>query len=373
MRDGVAISSNNLGSFEVAPQDSIVFKINELQLPEDGHEYFINFIIRTKTASPLLPKDFVVARDQILLKNVPLPNNAFTGSTEKLDVTDYKDSLTVKTGAVSLSFDLRSGRLKSYSFKGQNYLKEEARLNFWRAPTDNDFGNNYPKRAKLWKDASHNQRLISFKLLSKTRDSVVVESVYQLDTLQARASSRFLIYADGSLKVTNSLNYADSEKVAEIPRFGMNFILPKTYDHAKWYGRGPHENYQDRKEAAFVGVYEASVADLYFPYIRPQENGYRTDNRWISLTNDSGAGITIIGLPTVSFSAHHNYISDFDPGEEKQQRHTIDIKPRDLISLTIDYKQTGVGGDNSWGAKPHEQYQLKPKNYSYSFLIKPIN
>ncbi|MFD2828508.1 glycoside hydrolase family 2 TIM barrel-domain containing protein [Leeuwenhoekiella polynyae] len=373
LRDGVAISSNNLGSFEVAPQDSIVFKINELQLPEDGHEYFINFIIRTKTASPLLPKDFVVARDQILLKNVPLPNNAFTGSTEKLDVTDYKDSLTVKTGAVSLSFDLRSGRLKSYSFKGQNYLKEEARLNFWRAPTDNDFGNNYPKRAKLWKDASHNQRLISFKLLSKTRDSVVVESVYQLDTLQAQASSRFLIYADGSLKVTNSLNYADSEKVAEIPRFGMNFILPKTYDHAKWYGRGPHENYQDRKEAAFVGVYEASVADLYFPYIRPQENGYRTDNRWISLTNDSGAGITIIGLPTVSFSAHHNYISDFDPGEEKQQRHTIDIKPRDLISLTIDYKQTGVGGDNSWGAKPHEQYQLKPKNYSYSFLIKPIN
>lgn len=373
LRDGVAIASNNLGSFEVAPQDSIVFKLNALKIPKDGHEYFINFTTRTKTASPLLPKDFVVARDQILLKNTSITNNAFTGSKEKLLVTDYKDSLTVKTDAVSLSFNPQSGHLKSYSFKGQNYLKEEARLNFWRAPTDNDFGNNYQKRGKLWKDASQNQKLISFKVLSKTRDSVLVESVYELDTLKAQASSRFLFYADGSLKVTNSFKYTGSEKVAEIPRFGMNFILPKAYDHVKWYGRGPHENYQDRKEAAFVGIYEASVADLYFPYIRPQENGYRTDNRWISLASDSGAGITIIGLPTVSFSAHHNYISDFDPGEEKQQRHTIDIKPRDLISLTIDYKQTGVGGDNSWGAKPHKQYQLKPKNYSYSFLIKPIN
>ncbi|RXG15575.1 glycoside hydrolase family 2 TIM barrel-domain containing protein [Leeuwenhoekiella aestuarii] len=372
LRDGVAISSNNLGSLEVAPQDSIVFTLKALRLPEDGHEYFINFTIRTKTASPLLPKDFVVARDQILLTNTPLTNNAFTESKEKLVVTDYKDSLTVKTDAVSLSFSKETGRLKSYSFKGQNYLKEEGGLNFWRAPTDNDFGNNYPKRGKIWKDASQNQELISFKVVTKTPDSVLVESVYQLDTLQAQASSRFLIYADGSLKVTNSLNYADSEKVAEIPRFGMNFILPKTYDHAKWYGRGPHENYQDRKKSAFVGIYESSVADLYFPYIRPQENGYRTENRWISLTSDSGVGIKIVGLPLVSFSAHHNYISDFDPGEEKQQRHTIDIKPRDLISLTINYKQTGVGGDNSWGAKPHEKYQLKPQNYSYSFIIKPI-
>ena len=153
----------------------------------------------------------------------------------------------------------------------------------------------------------------------------------------------------------------------------MNFILPKEYDHVKWYGRGPHENYQDRKESAFIGIYEASVSDLYFPYIRPQENGYRTENRWVELTNASGKGLKFTGLPLVSFSAHHNYISDFDPGMRKQQRHTIDIKPRDFISLNIDYKQTGVGGDNSWGAKPHEKYQLKPQNYRYSFWIQPID
>ena len=372
LRDGAVIASDNLGSFQVAPQDSIIFKLNELQIPEDEHEYFINFKVSTQESSALLPKGFVIARDQILLKSAPGMNYRFTGSKEKLDVTDNKDSLTVITGSVSLSFDPQSGRLKSYSFKGQNYLKEEPRLNFWRAPTDNDFGNNYPKRGKIWKDASQNQRLISFKVLSKSRDSVVVESVYQLDTLPAQASSRYLLYADGSLKITNSFTYSGSKDVAEIPRFGMNFILPKTYDHVKWYGRGPHENYQDRKEAAFVGIYEASVADLYFPYIRPQENGYRTENRWVKLLDSSGNGLEFIGLPMVSFSAHHNYSSDFDPGEEKQQRHTTAIKPRDLISLNIDYKQTGVGGDNSWGAKPHQEYQLVPGDYQYSFVLKPI-
>ncbi|WP_442845954.1 glycoside hydrolase family 2 TIM barrel-domain containing protein [Leeuwenhoekiella sp. H156] len=373
LRDGAVVSSNNLGSFNVVPQDSLVFKLNALQIPEDEHEYFINFNVITKTASPLLPKGFVVAREQILLKQPSANNRVNSTGKGKLQVKELKNALSVKTDAVSLNFDTQSGRLKSYVYKDQNYLKEEPRLNFWRASTDNDFGNNYQKRGKLWKDASEKQQLISFKMLSKTRDSVVVESVYQLDTLQAQATTRFAMYADGSLKITNRLNYTGSEEVAEIPRFGMNFILPDVYDQVSWYGRGPHENYQDRKESAFVGIYESSVADLYFPYIRPQENGYRTENRWISLTNDSGAGIKIVGLPVVSFSAHHNYVSDFDPGEWKHQRHTTDIKPRDLISLNIDYKQTGVGGDNSWGAKPHKKYRLLPGDYQYSFLIKPIN
>ncbi len=152
----------------------------------------------------------------------------------------------------------------------------------------------------------------------------------------------------------------------------MNMILPDEFDQVKWYGRGPQENYRDRKQSAFVGVYEASVSDLYFPYSRPQENGYRTENRWVELTNDNGNGIKFVGMPLISFSAHHNYISDFDPGEKKQQRHTNDIKPRDLVSLNIDYGQTGVGGDNSWGARTHEKYQLKPGDYNYSFLIKPV-
>ena len=202
---------------------------------------------------------------------------------------------------------------------------------------------------------------------------MIFESTFALDTLEATTKIRYTLYKDGSLKINEKLEYSGAEDIAELPRFGMNLILPKEFDQVKWYGRGPFENYQDRKEAAFVGIYEASVADLYFPYIRPQENGYRTENRWLQLTDDQGSGFKILGLPEFSFSAHHNYTADFDPGTRKAQRHTTDIKPRDLISLYIDYKQTGVGGDNSWGAKPLEKYQLKPQDYEFSFIIKPIN
>ena len=202
---------------------------------------------------------------------------------------------------------------------------------------------------------------------------MIFESTFALDTLEATTKIRYTLYKDGNLKIYEKLEYSGAEDIAELPRFGMNLILPKEFDQVKWYGRGPFENYQDRKEAAFVGIYEASVADLYFPYIRPQENGYRTENRWLQLTDAQGSGFQILGLPEFSFSAHHNYTADFDPGTRKAQRHTTDIKPRDLISLHIDYRQTGVGGDNSWGAKPLEKYQLKPQDYEFSFIVKPIN
>ncbi len=152
----------------------------------------------------------------------------------------------------------------------------------------------------------------------------------------------------------------------------MNLILPVKYDNVQWYGRGPHENYWDRKTSAFVGIHESQVAELYFPYARPQENGYRTENRWVAFTDEQGNGIRFEGLPLISFSAHHNLSEDFDPGLEKQQRHSTDVQPRELVNVSIDYRQTGVGGDNSWGAKTWDKYTLKPRDYSYSFIIKPL-
>ena len=208
--------------------------------------------------------------------------------------------------------------------------------------------------------------------MDKNKCKVEVEITYDVDPISSNYTSRYTIFGYGRILVNNKLNYGGLEDMAEMPRFGTNLIMPANCDHVEWYGRGPHENYWDRKESAFVGIYESSVSDLYFPYIRPQENGYRTDNRWVKLTNDNGAGLKFVGMPLISFSAHHNLISDFDPGIKKQQRHTTDIKPRDLISLNIDYKQTGVGGDNSWGARAYEQYQLKPQNYEYSYLMVPV-
>ncbi|WP_370173332.1 glycoside hydrolase family 2 TIM barrel-domain containing protein [Leeuwenhoekiella palythoae] len=371
-KDGKIIAEDNLPAFDVAPQQSVDFSIKTLELPEDGSEYFINFSIKMKDASAILPAGFVIAQDQILLQKAA--SLVFTPDLEKkkLKTKNTRNALEVSGEDFSLYFDKTTGSLTKWTYKDQDYLLEAPRANFWRAPTDNDFGNNYQRRGKLWKDASENQKLIQFETLAKTKDSVILESTFALDTLQAKTKIRYTLYKDGSLKINEKLEYSGAEDLAELPRFGMNLILPASFDQVKWYGRGPFENYQDRKEAAFVGIYEASVADLYFPYIRPQENGYRTENRWLQLADGQGNGFKILGLPEFSFSAHHNYTADFDPGTRKAQRHTTDIKPRDLISLHIDYKQTGVGGDNSWGAKPLEKYQLKPQDYEFSFIIKPL-
>ena len=158
----------------------------------------------------------------------------------------------------------------------------------------------------------------------------------------------------------------------ELPRFGTILNIPGQFDKVSWYGRGPHENYQDRFTSAYTGLYQSEVEDLYFPYIRPQENGYRTETRWIALQNENGAGIMFVGEPMISFSALNYTMDDFDQGTKKNYRHTNDLVKKDFVSLNIDYKQTGVGGDDSWWARPHPQYTLKYGYYEYSYIIRPI-
>ncbi len=152
----------------------------------------------------------------------------------------------------------------------------------------------------------------------------------------------------------------------------MNFRIPAGFSQVKWYGRGPFENYWDRHTAAFVGIYESDVKDLYFPYVRPQENGTRTDIRWMALTDESGDGILIAGMPLISASALPFTISQLDY-TDNEFRHTVDLVPNDFIDLNIDYRQTGVGGNDSWGARPLPEYTLKSGKYSYSYRIRPIN
>ena len=158
----------------------------------------------------------------------------------------------------------------------------------------------------------------------------------------------------------------------ELPRFGTRLEIPQQYSLLSWYGRGPHENYQDRKTSAFMGIYSSTVEDQYFPYIRPQENGYRTEARWLALQDSLGQGLMFIGLPKISFSALYFTQEDLDQGTKQNYRHTNDLVARDFISLNIDYKQTGVGGDDSWGARPHPQYTLDYGKYSYSYIIRPL-
>lgn len=373
LKNGVSIKTEKLGEFDVQPQNFAIFSLENLNIPLDENEYFVNFYVQTKKEENLIPKGHFVARQQFQLKpNVKKLLPQVDGKLDKLKVKTTSNTITISNKKLNVVFNIKNGSLSSYVFNGNEFIKQGSKMNFWRAPTDNDFGNQLQKRGKIWKEASENQKITSIEIINTSKESVAVEVMYKIEAVNSASKILYTVYADGSILVNNQFEYGGVADIAEMPRFGNNLILPFEYDHVEWYGRGPHENYWDRKESAFVGIYEAKVKDLYYPYARPQENGYRTENRWVKITNKNGVGLKFQGMPLISFSAHHNFISDFDPGEEKQQRHITDIKPRELISLNIDYKQTGVGGDNSWGARTYEKYRLKPQSYLYSYLIQPI-
>jgi beta-galactosidase len=193
-------------------------------------------------------------------------------------------------------------------------------------------------------------------------------------------STVYTILGSSDIIVKNSFAKV-SEKIPEIPRMGMQLQLPVELSNLKWFGRGPHENYADRWTSADVGLYESTAGDQYVPYIRPQENGYKTDTRWLTLIDDSGSGILVSGYPVFCFEALLNIHDDFEsPGKLSEYRkdaksantHTINVKPRDLVNLNIDLNQMGVGGDNSWGYETHPQYRLLANEYEYTFRIRPI-
>ena len=201
--------------------------------------------------------------------------------------------------------------------------------------------------------------------------SVQLTYLFDLPNLEAQNTIVYTVYADGRLKVKSTFHPKKGKMYAHMPRYGVTLALSKKYDTTTYYGRGPFENYSDRNRAANVGLYSSKVADFQFDYIRPQENGYRTDVRHASFVSMEGKGIVIQGDTPFSFSALHNPISDFDAGNVKGQTHSIDIKHRDKVYLNIDYKQVGVGGDNTWSMSglAHKKYQLNPQKCSYEFEI----
>jgi len=258
--------------------------------------------------------------------------------------------------------------------------------NFWRAPIDNDFGNNLHKRAKVWRKAGEYRKLtkVSVKELNKSSVQVLFDFdlVNEENVKIATYKSNYTVYGSGDVVVKNDFKMT-ADELPEIIRMGMNLVMPCKFDQMSWLGRGPQESYWDRKTGAFVGLYSGSVADQYWAYLRPQENGNKTDVRWMTITDDAGNGLFFSGMPLLEVSAHHNIMEDFESSERTdgrqikgsvvENRHTDDVKPRDLTSVNIDYKQMGVGGDNSWGALTHEEYRLTKKAYSYSFRMKAIS
>jgi len=230
-----------------------------------------------------------------------------------------------------------------------------------------------PRLSAVWREAGRQMKPSSVRAnrLGPGKVRIVVEA--SLPTVGSRWRSAFTVYGTGDIFVEAAFTPGRAG-LPEIPRLGMRLVLPTELDTITWFGRGPHENYSDRKTSAFVGLYDGSVADQVHPYIRPQETGYKTDVRWVALTDPAGgAGLWAAGSPLVCAGASRFFAEDYEYGFEKSGRHTIDMKPRDLVVLNVDYGQRGLGGDNSWGALPHDLYRLLPKAYTYAFRLRAFD
>ena len=225
-----------------------------------------------------------------------------------------------------------------------------------------------PERLGVWRTAHINTKIGSLEIGQETDAGVPIMVSYILTDINVPYTVDYLVRPDGSIRVEAAIDKAGRD-LPEMPRFGMRMSVPGEYSHLEYYGRGPEENYSDRNTAAFLGIWKAEVSDLKMPYIRPQEYGYHTDTRWVKLSNRQGNSIVVEGNQPLSFSALSIRTEALDPGLTKKQQHPTGLRYEKDITLHIDLAQRGLGGDNSWGAYPHEQYLLKADKYSYSYII----
>ena len=370
--NGKIIKTGELKNLTIEPQKTKEITIVEPGIKaKAGMEYFINFYVKTKAKTKMLKQGHLIASEQFKLP-VSTPVVKSTELKGKVAV-QQGEKIAIKGEGFEVKFDVKTGKMISLKNGSAEMINEAPEMNFWRAPTDNDFGNKAPKRVKVWRNAGKNVMVKSHLVTKLGDESVAVEFKIEHINVKAISTITYIVSADGTVKVDSKFEPLERLKLPEIPKYGMRLAIPKEYKNVSYFGRGPHENYIDRNTSSFVGSYKTTVAEMYHAYIRPQENGYRTDVRTVSFTNNKGKGITFKGEPLICFSAHFNPVEDFESGtEKKEQRNANDIVPKDAVYLNIDYKQMGVYGDNSWGARAYPSYTIYPANMHYSFEIQLV-
>ncbi|BDD07275.1 glycoside hydrolase family 2 TIM barrel-domain containing protein [Aureibacter tunicatorum] len=343
--------------------------------PVPGAEYHLKVWYLTKEEKNLVPAGHEVAWDQFKLPiEVPAVKMDLS-ALDKIKLTKSGNDFIVEGPKFKYTFLAENGGLSSAKFEGKELIKTPLKPNFWRAPIDNDLGNGMPTRCAEWKRASDNQKVIAFNAKALDKRKIQIVSDLELADTVATAKVVYTVYGNGEI-VVDYLMSPKSSHLDEIPRVGMIAQLPGEYDKMSWYGRGPQETYSDRKTGASVDVYSGTVWDQYFPYVRPQEFGNKTDVRWMSLTNASGKGLLLVAEnDLLSVNAHQISPEVIEhPGADAPNRHTYHVKPEDVVTWYIDLKQMGVGGEDSWGAKPRPDYLIKPdRNYEYSFRLIPYD
>ena len=373
LADGVVVKTGKNAALNVGPQQSQRVKVDLPKLNLTS-EYFLNIEVTGEDQTGLLATNHVVAQEQLHLANAY--QSASVGSEHTLKVDSNSEAFTFSGPTFSMSINKRSGLISSLKNNELEYLKSPAHPEFWRAPVYNDMeSRNYAKTFPVWQFAGRNIQLVSLAIESATANKAVVKGEYFLPDVESRFFNTWTIHANGQIDADVWFYAAPHKKFSELPRIGTLFQLDPQFSSIEYYGRGPHENYVDRKSSAFVGLYKTDVESLYVPYIRPSENGYRSDVRYVNFLNDKGQGIAFINQSKMGFGAQRYTTDDYDASKKDQvdrNLHPYELQKTDRIFVNIDYMQRGVGGTDSWGAPPLSNYILPWLDYRYSYSFKVL-
>ncbi len=393
--DGKVLKIIPFESIDVETQTGKLIRISLEDINfEKNTEYFVEISAITKNSWGILPKGFEVAHEQIRLDKKYIEEKTLADNGTSLELKKLENEVLIYNETFQIRFNKNKGRITSFLYKAKEFIKDGKgpKPNFWRSITDNDLGNRMHRKNIEWKNASLNSKVISLETEKIADNLIELKVIYELPGVNTQFHSSYSVNGNGVIKIQNILD--KSEYKGDIPRIGMRMQMPKKYNTMMYFGLGPWENYRDRNASAFIDLYKSDVTDQYVPYIRPQENGNKTDVRWLSLIDKSGDGLLIVAddiQEGLSVNALHMENEDFDitkgltyyrKKEDKtnpemyeinRSKHICDIKERDLVQLNIDLAQRGLGGDDSWYSMPQKKYLMYgDKKHSYSFYIIPF-
>lgn len=378
--DGVETQNGTIADLDVPAQQTKNFTIPYDKSKIKGKEVFLNIDFRLKEAEPLLTAGQVMAYAQLPV----VTKQACSGDCSKMLAQGHgkkkmklaakkNNVVAVTTPNLTFKIDRSTGLISEYAYNGKSLLGEGGTLkpNFWRAPTDNDMGADLQKKFKAWKNPQMNLKNIDVKKDKKT-NSVTILTSFDMPEVQGQMDITYVVFANtGAVKVTEDFKATEGAKVSDMFRFGMLMQMPYTMEKSNYYGRGPIENYSDRKDCMRIGVYTDDADNQYFPYIRPQESGTKSDIRWWKQTDATGLGLQVKSCTPFYASAIHFDTEGLDDGDDKEQRHSFDLKKSKFTNLFLDSAHMGVGGENSWGAWPLEKYRVHYGNKTFTFTLIP--
>jgi beta-galactosidase len=371
IENGRTVEQGIIKTLSIAPQHNILQALPLKSALMQGKEYYLNVHYYLQRSEPFLDAGHELAYDQFEL-TPPVLEIRKDVAMGTLVIDRKGDSCIVKGKAFTVAFDLKNGRLSSYVFKGESWLQQGPQPSFWRAPTDNDFGAGFNQSLRMWRNAYEQGQIIIADVKQADKDRVEVRFKKSLVKGDAEVEQIITVFGDGTIKVNNQFS-PQKGKYPLLLRIGNDLVMHKQFNQMEWYGRGPWENYWDRKSASLVGLYKQSVGEQYYPYARPQESGNKSDVRWVQFTNQKGKGLRFEWADTLlNIAALPYHLDDLDPEVSKKQYHSGELKERNEIYLHVDLQQTGLQGIDTWGAWPMEKYRILFTKHQYSYYIKPV-